>query len=32
MSVKMNSLPVREDVPITDLKDNLIIEYYSRMV
>ncbi len=32
MSVKIESLPVREDVPITDLKDNLIIEYYSRMV
>lgn len=32
MSVKVTSLPAREDVPIADLKDNLIIEYYSRMV
>jgi len=31
-SAKMTALPVREDVPIADLRDNLIIEYYSRMV
>ena len=31
-TAKMINLPAREDVPITDLKDNLIIEYYSRKV
>lgn len=29
---KMTQLPNREDVPLVDLKDNLIIEFYSRMV
>ncbi|MCL2326550.1 MAG: 30S ribosomal protein S4 [Proteobacteria bacterium] len=31
-TAKMIVAPAREDVPITDLKDNLIIEFYSRMV
>ena len=32
MTAKMTESPAREDVPITDLRDNLIIEYYSRKV
>ena len=31
-TAKMINVPAREDVPITDLRDNLIIEYYSRRV
>ena len=31
-TAKMTGLPAREDMPITDLKDNLIIEFYSRKV
>ena len=31
-TAKMISAPAREDVPIVDLKDNLIIEFYSRKV
>jgi small subunit ribosomal protein S4 len=31
-TAKMINVPAREDVPITDLRDNLIIEYYSRKV
>jgi small subunit ribosomal protein S4 len=31
-TAKMTTEPSREDVPIVDLKDNLIIEFYSRKV
>lgn len=31
-TAKMVTEPTREDVPIADLKDNLIIEFYSRKV
>lgn len=31
-TARMSALPERTDVPITDLRDNLIIEFYSRKV